>query len=528
MKGRAINDETSHPRRLMRVSMISTAVGQVGRMPRNCIYVCQSGTCRSKGADAALVEIEELAKLVGNCDVKATGCLGYCSQGPAVEVVWTKNQGKKPIRDVHVKVNSIQKSAAVIKMSTGIDPPLENLPPETESRLSAIRMSKQREYFAATHQWNKALSVSCGLTEESIRKRSVRTEFETILIKAGYPDINLRDMLTPALCPTEMPTFIEGFVSWALRSIEVVSSHSAIYSFETKDLKRGTPHPRGHGKLPEPNTWHVTMLGEVGFNEEGPLPWIERDYTPISSALEWERGRCDILIKVYNDGQLSSWLHQERSDPLGNENEKRVWLSKPHRTLTVPALVPDDDNGFRPASVLLLLAGTGIVALPQILAHREPSTLLGISTPRYKQLNIPIDLIHSCREDDVLLLPQIKQYCKEGMSSQDPVKYRGLRNYMLLLTGERVGQGDDAESPPFQEHVNETNDAVKYTDILKDVENAKTVKTRLTKDIVANAIRSMTSPYRVIVSGPDAFNNAARGFLEECDVNSSHVTILSA
>ena len=39
-----------------------------GRNKNSRIYVCQSGTCRSKGSDAALVEIEELAKLVGNCD----------------------------------------------------------------------------------------------------------------------------------------------------------------------------------------------------------------------------------------------------------------------------------------------------------------------------------------------------------------------------------------------------------------------------------------------------------------------------
>ena len=38
--------------------------------------------------------------------------------------------------------------------------------------------------------------------------------------------------------------------------------------------------------------------GAAVDNEEGPLPWVERDYTPISTAHEWEQGRCDILIKV--------------------------------------------------------------------------------------------------------------------------------------------------------------------------------------------------------------------------------------
>ena len=51
------------------------------------IYVCQSGTCHSRGGEAAMVEIEELARTVsGSCVVRATGCLGYCSQGPAALV----------------------------------------------------------------------------------------------------------------------------------------------------------------------------------------------------------------------------------------------------------------------------------------------------------------------------------------------------------------------------------------------------------------------------------------------------------
>ena len=42
--------------------------------------------------------------------------------------------------------------------------------------------------------------------------------------------------------------------------------------------------------MPEQVTWHTTLLAEVGRNEEGPLPWVERDYTPVSGAKEWEQG----------------------------------------------------------------------------------------------------------------------------------------------------------------------------------------------------------------------------------------------
>ena len=333
-------------------------------------------------------------------DVRTTGCLGYCRQGRSsrVEVI------HKAKRSYHVKVNTFGKSAGIVKYATGTEPPVDNLSPETESRLAGIRATKKREFFTSTHQWNKALS---GLTEKLIRQSNLRPLLKGILLKAGYPNMHLDDLLLPSM-PSRllvMPTSIEGYVSWKLQSMKIVSGHSAIFQFATKDLKRGTPHPRGRAKMAEPITWHVTMLGEVGLNREGPLPWIERDYTPISSALEWERGRCDILIKVYNDGLLSKWL-QEKTLECGNELSVR--LSKPIRTLSVPSLIADDDDSFRPESVLLLLAGTGIVALPQILAHRNPARLLGISTAQYRQLQCPIDLVQSCREDDILLLPEIK------------------------------------------------------------------------------------------------------------------------
>ena len=89
------------------------------------IHVCQSGTCRRKGSDATLVEIEELADLVGDCDVGTTGCLGYCRRGPAVEVV---SHNLK--RRYHVRVTTLEKSAAVVEAATGRAPPLADLQAE--------------------------------------------------------------------------------------------------------------------------------------------------------------------------------------------------------------------------------------------------------------------------------------------------------------------------------------------------------------------------------------------------------------
>ena len=74
--------------------------------------------------------------------------------------------------------------------------------------------------------------------------------------------------------------------------------------------------------------------------------------------------------------------------------------------------------------MLLLLAGTGYVALPQILHHREPVVNLGIPAPRWRRLLVPIDAVLSFREDDLPCAEQIAGLCADG----------GLRRATVLLT----------------------------------------------------------------------------------------------
>lgn len=302
-----------------------------------------------------------------------------------------------------------------------------------------------------------------------------------------------------------MPAAIEMYTKWTLESMTPVSKHSALYHFVSKDRKRGTPHPRGSGRRPSPNTWHTTLLAEVGPNAEGP-PWIERDYTPISTAKQWEQGQVDILVKIYPQGFATSWL---RTAP------KQVWLFKPVRTLSVPGLVTDKggDSEFQPASVLLLLAGTGVVALPQILHHRDPLYKLGMSTPRRQQLRVPIDAVLSFREDDVLCLPQIAEACCD--------KKCNVRNCTLLLTAKN-------EDPPIFPESSDIGDLAEVEKVLHDIPNARVMKgTRLNATIVAEAIARMPQPCRVVVSGPDGFNSASRQMLADV-IDEKQVTILSA
>jgi len=216
-------------------------------------------------------------------------------------------------------------------------------------------------------------------------------------------------------------------------------------------------------------------------------------------------GKCDLLVKVYPQGAATSWLHRE--------NPQRVWLSKPMKTLHVPSLTADAPS-FRPASVLLLLAGTGVVALPQILQHRDPMRQLAISTPKRDQLHVPIDLVFSCREDDVLLIPQISQLCREGGQAS------GVRNCTLLLTRE------NASDLPYPDA--RLGDAAEVMGALQGVANARVLRSRVCADVLREALARMPEPCRVVVSGPGEFNSAVRDMLGELVDVERCVTVLSA
>ncbi|CAE7223562.1 unnamed protein product [Symbiodinium pilosum] len=289
---------------------------------------------------------------------------------------------------------------------------------------------------------------------------------------------------------------IENYAIWRLDSVTLVSKHSAVYHFTSKDRIRGTPNPRGRGRSIWPKTWHITLLAKVGANAEGPLGWIERDYTPISTCHEWEQGKCDILIKIYGDGQATSWL---REQPLGS----RIWLSQPMRTLGVPSLVPNlDETTFRPASYLLLLAGTGIVVAAQVLHHAEPGKCFG----SFPVLTSPIRLVQSCRSDDVLMISELAESCTKGR----------LQSWALFVTEARAGM------TPFPE--------AKETDLssLAQCSNVTLHDSRLSRDFIGKELQMCQKPCRVVVSGPASFNAACKTMLQElaCDLNA--VTILSA
>jgi hypothetical protein len=488
------------------------------------ILVCQAGSCRMRGSEAVLLEIEELARFVDeNCDVQGSGCLGLCSQAPGV-VVLKKLRGKRQAGKeiIHTRIDSMEASAKVVLDATGKMPPLDD--PKILQRLSGVRAMRVREYAIAHYRWNQALrAVSDQLAAQRAKGarpgelQELAFASKELFSKAGFP----------AGPPFEkMPAVIAEYSQWSLDGLTMLSRHTAVFHFSSKDRKRGTPNPRGGGRAPpEPKTWHTTLLALVGANDEGPLPWVERDYTPISGSLDWERGKCDILIKIYTDGAATSWLHRALIQSQTCGEVLRVWLSKPVQTLSVPYLITGT-AAFNPASVLLLLAGTGVVALPQILHHRDPYKKIGISTRKTAQLHVPVDLMLSCRADDVLMVPEIMQLCREACdfaaSSPGAEVTVGVRRCTLLLSK----PDPTVTKPPFPDVG--AREAQELGDVFKSLPNVQVIETRLTFELVQEAIARMPAPCRVVISGPSGYNAAARSMLVACNVCDDAITVLEA
>ena len=258
-----------------------------------------------------------------------------------------------------------------------------------------------------------------------------------------------------------------------------------------------------HRSVPKTVSFLAVCLSLQEQNREGPLPWIERDYTPVSSAEDWACGKCDILIKIYPDGLATSWLVQQ---PAGCQ----VMLSEPVLTLRVPTLMPEG-RGFQPASVMLILGGTGVVALPQIMHHRDPSNKhisRGYSQPFSF---VPIQLILSCRKDDVLMLREVTAWCQDRRT--------GLRHCTLFVT-DAVAPAPapppfpDASSPELTE--------------LRDLPHARVVEGRLKPEFLHEIVPSMPRPCRTLISGPAGFNAGVREMLAGLGAATDTITILRA
>ena len=535
---------------------------------RTKVYVCQAGSCRRAGSEAVLLEIEELIQGTKGVCVEASGCLGLCSQAPnAMTVTDTSELMFTELRDLSSTVALVERVNGSIpridstkmtrlekarrlrlrmrareesKWNLALSGVAEDLKCaySDEDRLELIQ--DQANVLAAAGLGEEALEAMDRILKEYVLNFQNIPMLRLVLDKAKLLSrlgkdkelTGLResiDQLRPCgfesnikaqvICILEQDQTInanvhasqrvQNYAKWHLDGITPVSSNSAVYHFRSNDEMRGTPIRKGRGgRTVWSKTWHTTLLAYVGkaSNKEGPLPWIERDYTPISTAQDWEQGRCDILIKLYLEppGCATSWLHRVSAN-TGKASVTEFWLSRPMQTMHVPSLTTGTQNINRKhESVLLIVAGTGVVVVPQIMHHASMETCFGGRPP----IKVPVSVIYSCRRDDALLIPEMVNWCRDGF----------IQRCVVAITDPKPS----AAAFPY----------IKDVDVeaaFGDLTNASSIiKGHLSVNILQAELKKLKEPLRVVITGPESFNGAVRSMLEQIGVGLDAITILSA
>ncbi|EOD08036.1 hypothetical protein EMIHUDRAFT_258407, partial [Emiliania huxleyi CCMP1516] len=173
------------------------------------IHVCHAGTCRARGAEAVLAEIEELVSEVGGrCKVRQSGCLGYCNEAPNA-IILERGARRLDPNNVFTRIRTLDASAKVVERATGKRPPLEGA--GTSERLASLRAARARQHAISVSKWNTALH---GLAEQAAVKPALRSELSTLLRKAGFPEGVRADRAGQA-----MPSAIANYSQWSLESV---------------------------------------------------------------------------------------------------------------------------------------------------------------------------------------------------------------------------------------------------------------------------------------------------------------------
>jgi ferredoxin-NADP reductase len=303
---------------------------------------------------------------------------------------------------------------------------------------------------------------------------------------------------------------ISEYSKWKVHSVSAVSMHTAIFSFRHVAGIKGEPQLRNRrGEMPWRRSWHVTLLVDVETNREGPLHFVERDYTPISSDQDWNNGVCDLVIKIYSNGLATCKL---ASIAVGTE----MWVSQPKKTLRLPMFCEELPVGHRmstplapvPAAVLWLVGGTGVA--PALQAIRLAANEA-----------FPIVCVYSCRQDDVLLWNELSAVMSERATRFHNDAHLPLLYFRMTPTIEAT------KDPPLAVLQSESVSKVYSNDSLehwwRQVNSG-----RLSRQDIADVVRDLPRPLRVVISGPPQFNEEVRAMVCDCDFHTKWITTLEA
>jgi NAD(P)H-flavin reductase len=197
-----------------------------------------------------------------------------------------------------------------------------------------------------------------------------------------------------ALPPPPVP---DGYERWQVLAVEPVSAWSFTLTAKAPPFSSGTMKSSRRRRVGT-SLWHVLALGELAARPtEGPLPLLEREYTPISSAEDWADGHVTLLVRLYPGAAVTPWLARLAAElPKTRAGAGTLLLGSPMATVLNddPAAVA---SAAAPGPLIIACGGTGITVALQLLACAQ-----------HAWSRQPCSVIYSCRADDVLLLPQLE------------------------------------------------------------------------------------------------------------------------
>ena len=193
------------------------------------------------------------------------------------------------------------------------------------------------------------------------------------------------------------------------------------------------------------------------------------------------------------------------------------------RQLSESASAPHATSGMAGGPLSHALAGL------QVLQHTDPATCFGTSATGCNKppLASPVSLVFACRADDVLMASELASWCAAAPNQ--------ARLERCVLAISPPAQNSGGEPTPFPEA------AVANLEALRTQANVRVCEGRVTQEMLAGELAPMRARTfagvptpgvggrcRVVVSGPASFNGAVKEMLIACGLETERITILSA
>lgn len=207
--------------------------------------------------------------------------------------------------------------------------------------------------------------------------------------------------------------------TWRLKRVRRITPMANIYTF-----KLVGKHSSRTSVMP-PAVWHVSLRTPHSEPSDVSIDLV-RDYTPISTREEWQRGKIRLLIKLYPEGYMSSILARMSPGDTMDVAPPEPTVTTPYLQLPGCASCETPRSGMGAAwpsdlTITMLVGGTGItpaLQLVELVAH-EPSIFRAAG-------NVRALLIYSTRNTEIYLSNELEQIIMRG---------QGRITVVLALTG---------------------------------------------------------------------------------------------